>query len=101
MKHHEIWLSDDRFSTPEYIEHLWSMTPEEFEDHITKLKAIEELDVVADRAGGYVLPPWDLEENPEGMRKFSAIRQYALENNKPISQFTEEDYRNIGVEPLR
>lgn len=58
------------------------------------MKGIEqyfELDEIAERAGGYVAPPEYIDENDEGMRRFSAIRQYSLRTGKPIAQLTEED----------
>ena len=56
-----------------------------------------ELDRAAEKAGGYVAAPGSLRDNPDGMREFSAIRQYSIKKNKPISQFTKEDYKNIGI----
>ena len=38
MKDYEKFIADDRFSTPEYLDRLRNMTPEEFEQHIKKLK---------------------------------------------------------------
>ena len=57
-----------------------------------------ELDEIAERSGGYVVPPWALPKNPRGEADFTKIRQYSLTHNKPISKFTAEDYKTIGVE---
>ncbi len=57
-----------------------------------------ELENAAERAGGYVAPPGSLKENRAGMMKFSAVRQYSLQHNKPISQLTAEDYRKMGIQ---
>lgn len=57
-----------------------------------------ELEAAAEKAGGFVAAPWSLEENPKGMREFSAIRQYSVQHNKTISELTDEDYRMIGIE---
>lgn len=57
----------------------------------------EELEEAAEKAGGYVAAPGSLIANPDGEREFSAIRQYSIMHNKPISKFTDEDYRKIGI----
>ncbi len=59
----------------------------------------EDLDDLAEKAGGYVIPPWKLESNPEGERAFIIMRQYSLKHNICMSKFTEEDYRKMGIEP--
>ena len=56
-----------------------------------------ELENAAEKAGGYVASPGSLRDNPAGMREFSAIRRYSIQEKKPISQLTEEDYRKIGI----
>lgn len=60
-----------------------------------------EIEDAAERAGGYVAPPWSLTANPQGEREFTAIRRYSLKTKKPVSAFTEEDYRAIGISDLR
>ena len=55
------------------------------------------LDEIAEQSGGYVTPPWALHKNPKGEADFTKIRQYSLTNKKPISKFTAEDYKAIGV----
>ncbi len=60
----------------------------------------QEFERAAEAAGGYVADPETLKDNPEGMRKFSAIRQYSLLHGKPISKLTAEDYRKMGIAPI-
>ncbi len=60
---------------------------------------IEDLDDLAEKAGRYVIPPWELESNPEGERKFTIMRQYSLKHNICMSKFTREDYRKMGIDP--
>lgn len=62
-----------------------------------KWQEMRELDEAAERAGGYVAPPWTLSPNPQGEKEFTAMRRYSIEKGKPISSFTEEDYRAIGI----
>lgn len=56
-----------------------------------------EFEAAAEKAGGYVAPPWTLSPNPQGEKEFTAMRRYSIEKGKPISSFTEEDYRAIGI----
>ena len=60
---------------------------------------IEDLDDLAEKAGGYVIPPWELESNPEGEKAFTIMRQYSLKHNICMSKFTKEDYRKMGIKP--
>ena len=60
-------------------------------------KEMRELDEIADRAGGYVMPPWDMQPNPEGEREFTLMRQYALAHNIPMSKLAPEDYAKMGL----
>ncbi len=60
---------------------------------------MEALDRAAERAGGYVTPPWELENWEEGMKEFSRMRKYSLEHKIPITQFTKEDYQKLGIRP--
>lgn len=60
-------------------------------------KKIRELEEAAEKAGGYVTPPWELQYSEDGERDFTALRRYSLKIGKPMSRFTREDYKNAGV----
>lgn len=61
------------------------------------LKQIRELDAAAERAGGYVLSPEEGRTSERAKREFTAMRQYSLKHNKPIREFTDADYRAMGI----
>ena len=60
----------------------------------------QELERAAEKAGGYVAPPGSLRNDSKKKRDFSAMRQYSLKTKKPISQFTDEDYKKLGIKRL-
>ncbi len=59
----------------------------------------EDLDDLAEKAGGYVIPPWALEKDPEWERDFARLREYSIKHKIPMSRFTKEDYLKLGIEP--
>lgn len=42
MAERNEYITDDRFSTPEYLERIRNMTEEEFKQHIKELKEQED-----------------------------------------------------------
>lgn len=61
------------------------------------LKKIRALDAATAEAGGYVLSPSEVRVSKKAEREFTAMRHYSLEHKKPISQFTDADYRALGI----
>lgn len=57
----------------------------------------KELELAAEKAGGFVAAPGTLTPDAEKEREFAAIRRYSIEHNIPISKLTPSDYRNIGI----
>ena len=56
-----------------------------------------ELDIAAEKAGGFVAAPGTLKSDSEKEREFTAIRQYSLKHNIPISKLTQSDYKIMGI----
>ena len=58
-----------------------------------------ELELAAERAGGFVAAPETLEVNATKEQEFTTIRRYSLTNNIPVSRLTKSDYKNMGITP--
>lgn len=56
-----------------------------------------ELERLAEEAGGYVVPPWDQKSDPKKEKEFAIIRKYSLKHGIPISKLTDKDYREMGL----
>ena len=68
------------------------------EDLWAEVRTLEE---AAERAGGYVLPPWQAEKNEQGERELAAIRDYALKHSKRVCEMDEADWAELGLAPTQ
>ena len=56
-----------------------------------------EIDLAAEKAGGFVAAPGTLKADAEKEKEFTIIRQYSIKHNIPISKLTKNDYSNMGI----
>lgn len=64
------------------------------------IRAMKILDELAEEAGGYVLPPEDVEHSKKFEEVFSVMRKYCIENKKNFSELTLKDYDLMGIRPF-
>lgn len=61
---------------------------------------MRELDRLAEKAGGYVLPPSSVKHSKKFEEDFTIMRKYCVEHNKKIAELTIEDYDIMGIRPF-
>lgn len=64
------------------------------------IRAMRKLDELAEKAGGYVVPPESVEHSKKFEEDFSTMRKYCISNNKSFSELTIKDYDAMGIRPF-
>lgn len=64
------------------------------------IRVMRELDELAEKAGGYVLPPEEVKHSKKFEEDFTVMRKYCVANNKRFSELTVEDYDIMGIRPF-
>lgn len=61
---------------------------------------MRELDELAEKAGGYVMPPSSVRHSKKFEEDFTTMRKYCVKHNKKIGELTIEDYDIMGIRPF-
>lgn len=56
-----------------------------------QIEGFEVLDDAAQRAGGYVIPPWEVDRNPASEAAFARARRISIEKGVPITEIDISD----------
>lgn len=58
------------------------------------------LDELAEKAGGYVVPPESVIKSKKFQEDFTTMRRYCITHKKKFAELTEKDYDEMGIRPF-
>ena len=64
------------------------------------IRDMKKLDELAEKAGGYVAVPNQLNKSRKFDEDFSTMRRYCVKNKISFSSLTENDYEKMGIRPF-